>query len=172
MKTLIVAILVLTGAFAQAADKPQPASDLKFISALDVSRYMGTWYKTAKFPAWFQKKCVADTRAEYILQPDGGVQVINRCRQGSSEMKESLGSGRQIGDATSSKLEVRFAPAWLAVLPSHGVGRLLGHRPGPGLPARGRQRAQVRVSVYFVQKRQSGPCCLRRFAGTAVQSRL
>lgn len=51
------------------------------------------------------------------LQPDGGVQVINRCRQGSGEMKEALGSGRQIGDATSSKLEVRFAPAWLSFLP-------------------------------------------------------
>ena len=117
MKILIAAILVLTGAFAQAADKPQPASDLKSISALDVPRYMGTWYEIAKFPAWFQKKCVADTRAEYTLQPDGRVQVINRCRQGSGEMKEALGSGRQIGDAASSKLEVRFAPAWLSFLP-------------------------------------------------------
>ena len=117
MKILIAAILVLTGAFAQAADRPQPASDLKSISALDVPRYMGTWYEIAKFPAWFQKKCVADTRAEYTLQPDGRVQVINRCRQGSGEMKEALGSGRQIGDATSSKLEVRFAPAWLSFLP-------------------------------------------------------
>ena len=32
-------------------------------------------------------------------------------------MKEALGGGRQIGDATSSKLEVRFAPAWLSFLP-------------------------------------------------------
>lgn len=117
MKILIAAILVLIGAFAQAADTPQPASDLKSISALDVPRYMGTWYEIAKFPAWFQKKCVADTRAEYTLQPDGSVQVINRCRQESGEMKEALGSGRQIGDATSSKLEVRFAPAWLSFLP-------------------------------------------------------
>ena len=117
MKILIAAILVFTGAFAQAADNPQPANDLKSISALDVPRYMGTWYEIAKFPAWFQKKCVADTQAEYSLQPDGRVQVINRCRQGSGEMKEALGSGRQIGDAASSKLEVRFAPAWLSFLP-------------------------------------------------------
>ena len=118
MKILIAAILLLTGAFAQAADKPPSANDLKSISALDVPRYMGTWYEIAKFPAWFQKKCVSDTRAEYTLQPDGRVQVINRCRQDSGEMKEALGSGRQIGDAASSKLEVRFAPAWLAFLPA------------------------------------------------------
>ena len=118
MKILIAAILVLTGAFAQAADNPQPANDLKSISALDVPRYMGTWYEIAKFPAWFQKKCVADTQAEYSLQPDGHVQVINRCRQDSGEMKEALGSARQIGGAASSKLEVRFAPAWLSFIPA------------------------------------------------------
>lgn len=117
MKTLIAAILVLSGAFVHAADNPPPVPPLTTINALDVPRYMGTWYEIAKFPAWFQKKCVADTRAEYTLQPDGGVQVINCCRQGSGEMKEALGSGRQSGDATSSKLEVRFAPAWLSFLP-------------------------------------------------------
>ena len=118
MKILMAAIIVLTGSFAQAADKPQSANDLQSISTLDVPRYMGTWYEIAKFPAWFQKKCVSDTRAEYTLQPDGRVQVINRCRQDSGEMKEALGSGRQIGGAASSKLEVRFAPAWLAFLPA------------------------------------------------------
>ena len=118
MKILIAAILVLTGAFVQAADNPQPANDLKSISALDVPRYMGIWYEIAKFPAWFQKKCVADTQAAYSLQPDGRVQVINRCRQDSGEMKEALGSARQIGGAASSKLEVRFAPAWLSFIPA------------------------------------------------------
>lgn len=117
MKILIATIFVLSSALTHAADNSQPTRVLKSIRALDVPRYMGTWYEIAKFPAWFQKKCVADTRAEYTLQPDGGVQVINRCRQDSGEMKEALGSGRQIGDATSSKLEVRFAPAWLSFLP-------------------------------------------------------
>ena len=118
MKILIAAILVLSSAFVHAADNPQPANGLKSISALDVPRYMGTWYEIAKFPAWFQKKCVADTRAEYTLLPSGLVEVINRCRQESGEMKEAVGSARQIGNATSSKLEVRFAPAWLSFIPA------------------------------------------------------
>lgn len=118
MKILIAIILVLSSALTHSAGNSQPASALKSISALDVPRYMGTWHEIAKFPAWFQKKCVADTRAEYTLQPDGSVQVINRCRQGSGEMKESVGSARQIGGAASSKLEVRFAPAWLSFIPA------------------------------------------------------
>jgi apolipoprotein D and lipocalin family protein len=118
MKTLIAAILVLSGAFVHAADNPPPVPPLTTINALDVPRYMGTWYEVAKFPAWFQKKCVADTRAEYSLLPDGKVQVINLCRQENGEMKKAVGSARQIGDKTSAKLEVRFAPAWLSFIPA------------------------------------------------------
>lgn len=94
-----------------AADALQP------IAALDVPRYMGTWYEIAKYPNWFQKKCVGDTRADYSLQPDGRVQVINRCREANGELSEAVGMARQLGAADSPKLEVRFAPAWLSFLP-------------------------------------------------------
>jgi lipocalin len=49
------------------------------IAALDVPRYMGTWYEIAKFPNRFQAKCVANTRAHYVAQADGSVQVRNSC---------------------------------------------------------------------------------------------
>ncbi len=93
------------------------AQALQPIAALDVPRYMGTWYEIARYPNWFQKKCVSDTRAEYSLQADGRVQVINRCREQNGEMSEAVGMARQIGAADSAQLEVRFAPAWLSFLP-------------------------------------------------------
>lgn len=96
---------------------PLPVGPLSTIAALDVPRYMGTWYEIAKYPNRFQKQCVADTRAEYRLQPKGGVQVINRCRKENGDMEEALGEARQMGAATSPKLQVRFAPAWLSWLP-------------------------------------------------------
>lgn len=91
---------------------------LTTIETLDVRRYMGTWYEIAKYPNWFQKKCVGNTRAEYSLKPDGKVQVINRCRLENGEMNEAIGTARQLGAATSPKLEVRFAPAWLSFIPA------------------------------------------------------
>ena len=93
------------------------AAPLQAIAALDVPRYMGTWYEIAKYPNWFQKKCISDTRADYSLQPDGRVQVINRCREQGGELSEAVGMARQIGAADSARLEVRFAPAWLSFLP-------------------------------------------------------
>lgn len=97
------------------AQTPVPA--LTPVASIDVPRYMGTWYEVAKFPNRFQKQCVRNTQASYSLQADGTVRVVNRCTQSDGVSKQAAGAARQIGPATSPKLEVRFAPAWLSFLP-------------------------------------------------------
>lgn len=99
-------------AFAQAN-----SSALEPIASLDVPRYMGTWYEIAKYPNRFQDQCARNTRAEYQLQKDGSVQVINRCTTSDGKTTEATGAARQVGPVDSAKLQVRFAPAWLSFLP-------------------------------------------------------
>lgn len=89
---------------------------VKTIATLDVPRYMGTWYEIAKFPNRFQAKCTANTRARYLAQTDGAVQVLNSCMTADGTI-DALGLAKQVGSTTSPKLQVRFAPAWLAWLP-------------------------------------------------------
>ncbi|WP_416221312.1 lipocalin family protein [Rhodoferax sp.] len=117
MKNLLLnwcgaAILAMGSAVAHA----QPTA-LQPIASLDVPRYMGTWFEIAKYPNSFQKKCVRNTRAEYQAQPDGSVQVLNRCVTADGQTTEALGAARQVGAANSPKLQVRFAPSWLSFLP-------------------------------------------------------
>lgn len=114
---LCLSTLSVTSHHVAAADAPSAASTLTPIAALDVNRYMGTWFEIAKYPNWFQRKCTGGTRAHYSQQSDGTVQVINRCQTENQETIEAMGTARQIGSATSPKLEVRFAPAWLSFLP-------------------------------------------------------
>jgi apolipoprotein D and lipocalin family protein len=102
---------------AQTAAPPTALPAVTTIAALDVPRYMGTWYEIAKFPNRFQAKCVANTRARYLAQTDGSVQVINSCVTADSTTIDALGKAHQVGTATSPKLQVRFAPAWLSWLP-------------------------------------------------------
>lgn len=109
-----VAVTTQSRALADAAAPPGPLTP---IASLDVQRYMGTWYEIAKYPNRFQKKCVAQTTAQYRLGADGTVQVINRCREESGNFDEAIGEARQTGPATSPTLKVRFAPAWLSWLP-------------------------------------------------------
>lgn len=107
------------GAQEASVGKAPPAGHgaLQTIPALDVPRYMGVWYEIAKLPNHFQRKCIGWTRAEYSLNPDATVRVVNRCRTASGETDEAIGQARQVGPASSPKLEVRFAPAWLSFLP-------------------------------------------------------
>jgi len=90
---------------------------VKTIAVLDVSRYLGTWYEIAKFPNWFQKKCVSNTKAVYSAKSDGNLRALNSCKTAGGDISEAEGLARQIGSKDSPKLEVRFAPEWLSFLP-------------------------------------------------------
>ena len=117
---LALAVVGNSSAFAsdpQSTNAIKTSGPLMTIAQLEVPRYMGTWFEIAKYPNWFQKKCVSDTRASYSLQADGKVSVLNRCVIKDGEVSEAMGEARQIGGATSPRLEVRFAPAWLSFIP-------------------------------------------------------
>ena len=116
---LFIALHVaLSIGLAQAQTPASTASaPVRTIATLDVPRYMGTWYEIAKFPNRFQRNCVANTRAQYLAQGDGTVQVLNSCITADGGTIDALGLARQVGNSTSPKLQVRFAPAWLSWLP-------------------------------------------------------
>jgi apolipoprotein D and lipocalin family protein len=113
--TLTFSAVLLQHAAAQTAPSPLPA--VATIASLDVPRYMGTWYEIAKFPNRFQAKCAANTRAQYLAQADGSVQVLNSCSTADGSLTQAMGRAQQIGAANSPKLQVRFAPEWLSWLP-------------------------------------------------------
>lgn len=112
---VFAACLGLYAAAAGAESANQPP--VEAISRLDIARYMGRWVEIAKYPNRFQEKCVADTSAEYTLRENGRVRVVNRCRVASGKMEEAVGEARLLGGPDSAKLEVRFAPPWMAFLP-------------------------------------------------------
>ena len=113
----VMAQTAQTSAAPTQAAVPEALPPVATIAKLDVPRYMGTWHEIAKFPNRFQAKCVANTRARYLAQTDGSVQVLNSCITADGSTIDALGLAKQVGPATSPKLQVRFAPAWLSWLP-------------------------------------------------------
>jgi apolipoprotein D and lipocalin family protein len=115
----LVSILgaLLIGLGSSQATAQQAEQAVKTVASLDVPRYLGTWYEIAKFPNWFQKKCVSNTKAVYTAKPDGNLRVLNSCKTAGGETSEAEGLARQIGAKDSPKLEGRFAPEWLSFLP-------------------------------------------------------
>ncbi|WP_254251202.1 lipocalin family protein [Loktanella salsilacus] len=76
-------------------------------SALNFSaeRYAGKWYEIARFPVPFETGCAGVT-AEYAALPDGGLSVLNTCRELDGTVRSTI-KGR--ADVTGpGRLKVSF----------------------------------------------------------------
>jgi len=89
---------------------------LDVVSNLDLNKYMGRWFEIARLPNRFQDKCVSDVEANYSVQPDSRISVVNRCRERDGNVTEAQGVARRVDGAPPSVLQVRFAPAFLSFL--------------------------------------------------------
>ena len=114
LRALLAGLVAVSGL--ACAEAPQPGP-LATVTAIDLPRYMGKWYEFARFPNKFQAKCVDDVSAEYSQNPDGTVKVINRCLMDNGEYSEAVGKARQVGEPTSAKLQVSFAPSLASFIP-------------------------------------------------------
>ncbi len=89
------------------------------VPSVDLQRYAGRWFEIARYPNWFQKKCVGNTTAEYTLRADGRITVINRCQRADGSVDEATGVARprDTGRPGTAMFKVRFAPGWLSFIP-------------------------------------------------------
>ena len=95
----------------------QGEGGVRTVPRVDLTRYAGDWFEVARFPNRFQRDCAGDVTARYAMRADGRIDVTNKCRQADGTFKEAQGVARVVDAATSAKLEVRFAPAFLSFLP-------------------------------------------------------
>jgi apolipoprotein D and lipocalin family protein len=109
------------GSMAGPADgAPLMRAPLQVVAPVDFKRYAGIWYEQARLPNRFERTCSGPVSAEYTPRPDGTLEVRNRCQRTDGGLDESVGSARVVrvpGQPGAGRLEVRFAPAWLAWLP-------------------------------------------------------
>jgi apolipoprotein D and lipocalin family protein len=111
----VFAVAVACGPVPVAAQEAD-AAPLQPVPKVDLARYAGTWYEIALYPNMFQRRCAADTQANYAPLPEGQIEVRNRCSEADGKTAEVVGRARTV-NASGSMLKVRFAPAWLSWLP-------------------------------------------------------
>jgi len=49
------------------------------VESIDINKYAGKWYEIAHLPMFFQRNCVANTTANYSINADKTVGVLNSC---------------------------------------------------------------------------------------------
>jgi apolipoprotein D and lipocalin family protein len=117
VRPTLAALLLAAHAATPAAPAAEPPP-LRSLPELAIGPYMGTWYQVAYFPNVFQRQCVSDTTATYAQQPDGRIEVRNRCRTADGRVDEAVGAARVMGTVDNgvlkpAQLRVSFLPAWL-----------------------------------------------------------
>lgn len=96
------------------AQTTSPAADgitvaaVQSVPAVDLERFLGSWYEIARIPAWFQNRCVKDTTARYQLRTDGKITVTNRCITRKGDIDQAVGLARVLDPATNARLQVSF----------------------------------------------------------------
>ncbi len=88
---------------------------LPTVPALDLPRYLGTWYEIDRLPMRHEPEDATDVSAHYTLDEDGSIRVRNRCLR-VGELVEAIGQAKPI-DASNSRLEVSFLPEGLRWIP-------------------------------------------------------
>ena len=117
-KTILDMILILFSihsVFAQNKELPQ----LVTVKQVDLKKNTGLWYEIAKIPNSFQNQCAYRTAAEYKIQKDGSIQVINKCYESNGEPDVADGAANVVDKKSNAKLEVSFV-SFLGIRPFWG----------------------------------------------------
>ncbi len=133
MRTGIIMLALLwIGWGAVAADAP-----LHVVDDVDVGRYMGLWYSIASIPTRFERGCAQGTTAEYTLQDNGTVEVVNTCYDVDGNPDVARGHAWVPDEEAPGKLKVSFvrflgfwwfgAPYWIIDLAPDYSFAVVGH---------------------------------------------
>ncbi len=94
------------------------AAPVESVPRLDLGRYAGLWYELARLPNRFQASCATDVTATYTPLEGGAMDVLNRCRERSGEVREARGRAFPApGRDSGARWELSFLPSWLQWVP-------------------------------------------------------
>ena len=100
--------LVLIITLTLAACSTAPPEGIRPVTSFDLNRYLGQWYEIARLDHVFERG-MSDISANYQLQDDGSVKVINRGYNTQRQVwKEAIGRALFVGDSDTASLKVSF----------------------------------------------------------------
>jgi apolipoprotein D and lipocalin family protein len=85
-----------------------PPKGVAVVSPFDAQRYMGEWFEIARLDHRFERG-LSRVTAQYALQPDGSVRVVNRGYDAAKDKwNEAVGRAVFTGDPNIASLKVSF----------------------------------------------------------------
>lgn len=118
---VLLAAFYIDQPVAQTSEKRPPVT----VDYVDLQLYSGLWYEIAKIPNSFQDHCIYGTSAEYFIDKDGDITVINSCYEEDGNLDVAEGIAQVVDETTNSKLEVSFV-SFFGIRPFWGDYWIIG----------------------------------------------
>lgn len=96
----IVVLFIFTGCFTK-------HPHLKTVDSVNINKYLGTWYEIARYEHFFEKGC-KNVTANYSLNEDNSLKVVNKCTKIDTNKKSSATGIAYATNKSNSKLKVSF----------------------------------------------------------------
>ncbi|WP_407303838.1 lipocalin family protein [Acinetobacter sp.] len=112
LATRLIALACLGFSLTVQADTMKPQA----VDRIDIQQYAGRWYEIAHLPMYFQRNCIGNTTADYTVNSDQTIGVLNSCHTTTGKIIASQGRAYPQNPGMS-KLKVSFLPAGLRWLP-------------------------------------------------------
>lgn len=96
----IVVLFIFTGCFTK-------HPHLKTVDSVNINKYLGTWYEIARYEHFFEKGC-KNVTANYSLNEDNSLKVVNKCTKIDTNKKSSATGIAYATNESNSKLKVSF----------------------------------------------------------------
>lgn len=116
LTAILPALLIMSGTVS--AQKNNSGNQMKpaAVASVDLNQYSGKWYEIARYSNKSQKNCIGNTTIVYTLKEAGKINVLNECLKKDGTVIDAKGEAKIVDKATNAKLEVRYAPGYLAFL--------------------------------------------------------
>lgn len=116
LTAILPVLLLISGTVS--AQKTDSGNQMKAtaVASVDLNRYSGKWFEIARYSNKSQKNCIGNTTIVYTLKPEGKIDVLNECLKKDGTVIDAKGEAKIVDKATNAKLEMRYAPGYLAFL--------------------------------------------------------
>lgn len=116
LAAILPALLLISGT--SSAQKTNPVNQTKAatVASVDLNRYSGKWFEIARYSNKSQKNCIGNTSMTYTLKEEGKLGVLNECLKKDGTVIDAKGEAKIIDKTTNAKLQMRFAPGYMAFL--------------------------------------------------------
>jgi apolipoprotein D and lipocalin family protein len=107
--TVAASLALIAGTTAYLRFKRKIHAPLEVVPYVDLGKYMGEWFEIAKLPAFFETNCY-QPKANYSLNDDGSIHVVNSCRKNgaSGKLIKAEATAYVADSKTNARLKLKY----------------------------------------------------------------